>query len=129
MRSALRLALGRDLTELARLSREAVPFLAESGASTRTIYRARLALEEAVSNVVRHAGGARNIDVEITVAGEGVDIRVEDDGPEFDPLKAPAPDLTALSGAGGLGIYLLRRMTHDIRYDRSGSRNRLSIRI
>lgn len=132
MTSALRLSLGHDLSELGRLRRVATPFLEGCGASLRTMHRTSLALEEAVSNVVRHAAGVTSISVEITIEEECVHLLVEDDGPPFDPLSVPEP---ALGGpledrpTSGLGIHLLRRMTDGLRYERAGSRNRVRIRI
>ena len=132
MSSVLRMTLRRDVAELGRLRKVAAPFLEGCGASARTTYRASLALEEAVSNVVRHAEGARDIAVEIAIAGDAVDLLVEDDGPPFDPLLVPAPDISGPlehRPTSGLGIHLLRRMTDEIRYERVDSRNRVSMRI
>jgi anti-sigma regulatory factor (Ser/Thr protein kinase) len=128
----LRMTLRHDLAELARLRRVAAPFLEECGASPRTMYRTSLALEEAVSNVVRHARGVHAIGVELAMADEGVDLVIEDDGPAFDPLEVPPPDTSMPleeRPIGGLGIHLLRQMTDGIRYERVGPQNRLSIRI
>ena len=132
MTSTLRMTLRHDLNELARLRRVATPFLEECGASARTMYRTSLALEEAVSNVVRHARGVHGIGVELAIAGEGVDVVIEDDGPEFDPLEVAPPDTSGpleQRPTGGMGIHLLRQMTDGLRYERVESRNRLSIRI
>jgi anti-sigma regulatory factor (Ser/Thr protein kinase) len=121
-----------DLAELARLRRVAQPFLEECGASARTVYRTSLALEELVSNVVRHARGARGIAVGITIEGEGVVVVIEDDGPEFDVRTAPLPDTSGpleRRPTGGLGIHLLRHMTDDLRYERAGEWNRVVVRI
>jgi serine/threonine-protein kinase RsbW len=46
-----------------------------------------------------------------------VTLTVEDDGPPFDPLAYPQPDLDAELGerlAGGLGIHLVRRLMDDV---------------
>lgn len=132
MTSSLRLTLQRDLAELSRLRRVSTPFLEECGASARTIYRTSLALEEAVSNIMRHAAGVQDIAVELAITDEGVDLTIEDDGSAFDPLQVPEPDTTAPlleRPTGGLGIHLLRNMTDEFRYDRVGSLNRVKIRI
>ena len=55
-----------------------------------------------------------------------------DDGREFDPLSAPEVDVHAPleeRTVGGLGIHLLRNMVSEIRYERSGGRNHLRLRI
>jgi serine/threonine-protein kinase RsbW len=55
---------------------------------------------------------------------------VEDDGPQFDPLLLPPPDLTASLAerrVGGLGVFLVRQMMDAVSYQRVGRRNRLSM--
>jgi anti-sigma regulatory factor (Ser/Thr protein kinase) len=56
---------------------------------------------------------------------------LEDDGPAFDPLTAPMPDIDAAledRPIGGLGIYLLREMMDALEYVRVEGRNRLTLR-
>ena len=53
---------------------------------------------------------------------------VKDDGPEFDPTRLPDPDITAGLSArpvGGLGVFLVRQMMDEVRYERVGESNRL----
>lgn len=123
----MRLVLAREMDDLARLQRTAQPFLIERGVDARGIYATRLSLEEAVSNIVRHADGATQIVVGISVAAGQVKLRVEDDGPEFDPLQMPAPQIPTVPD--GLGIHLLRGMTTEIRYSRTDGRNVLDITV
>ncbi len=53
---------------------------------------------------------------------------IEDDGPRFDPLSLPPPDVTASLDErpiGGLGLFLVRQLMDAVSYDRVGARNRL----
>ena len=53
---------------------------------------------------------------------------VEDDGPAFDPLLLPAPDVAASleeRKVGGLGVFLVRQMMDAVRYQRVATRNQL----
>lgn len=92
-----------------------------------------LALEEIFMNVVMHgsADGARHtVELSLARADDGVTMTVADDGPGFDPLSLPSPDVTAsLSDRpiGGLGIYLVRKMMDSVSYARADGRNRLSM--
>lgn len=55
----------------------------------------------------------------------------EDEGKPFDPLAKEDPDLTIPADqrdAGGLGIYLTRKLSDAIDYARVGDTNRLTIR-
>jgi anti-sigma regulatory factor (Ser/Thr protein kinase) len=90
-----------------------------------------LALEEVFLNVVQHgspAGTEPQIDVALAVAGADLVMTVEDNGPPFDPLSLPAPDVTAGLAerpVGGLGVFLVRQMMDDVTYHRVDSRNQL----
>ena len=54
-----------------------------------------------------------------------------DGGRPFDPLAKPDPD-TLLSGEergiGGLGIYMVKSMADEVKYEYSGGLNRLTLR-
>jgi anti-sigma regulatory factor (Ser/Thr protein kinase) len=93
----------------------------------------QVALDEIVANLVDHAaGGGRTpgFDVWFRRDGDAVEITVADDGPAFDPLARPDPDVTAPLEArqpGGLGIMLVKSLMDDVRYERT-TRNLLTIR-
>jgi serine/threonine-protein kinase RsbW len=90
-----------------------------------------LALEEVFMNVCMHgspAGSAPWVEVSLVLAEDGLTMTVEDDGPQFDPLSLPPPDITAsLTGrpVGGLGVFLVRQVMDAVSYHRIGARNRL----
>lgn len=96
-------------------------------------WRLQVALDEIVANVVSHgapAGGAGALDVWFGRDGNIVEITVADDGPPFNPLERPAPDLErplTTAEPGGLGIVLVRALMDEVRYVRDG-RNRLTLR-
>ena len=102
--------------------------------------RVLTALDEIVSNVVRHGppsqgfGGTGSGPDAIAVAfgGDGtiVLVSVADSGPPFDPLSLPPPDTAApldARRAGGLGIALVRALADEVRYERRDGRNHLSM--
>jgi anti-sigma regulatory factor (Ser/Thr protein kinase) len=90
-----------------------------------------VALDEVLSNVVRHATAGRPnplIEVTFALAAGSLEVTVVDDGPEWDPLKLPTPDTAAPLEArrpGGLGVHLVRNLTDRITYAREEGRNRL----
>lgn len=92
-----------------------------------------LVLEEVFANIVMHAsqpGTACRVEVSLGLGADGVTMTVEDDGPEFDPLSRPLPDLAAGVAerpVGGLGVFLVRRMMDAVTYQRAGTRNRLTM--
>lgn len=92
-----------------------------------------LAVEEALSNVVRHAyrgDPAGRIRVALAIDEGQVRVAIRDRGPAFDPLAAPVPDLTRPVDErppGGLGVHLLRRVTDAQGYRREGEENVLEL--
>ena len=127
--------LGNDLRELARVSQIASEFLGRESLGEETVYATHLALEEILSNVIRHGyaePGKHEIFVCLRIEDGSVDLQVEDDGRAFDPLSAPEVDLDVPleeRRVGGLGIHLLRKLASEIRYLREGGRNRLQVLI
>jgi anti-sigma regulatory factor (Ser/Thr protein kinase) len=70
------------------------------------------------------------IKVRFTLAAQFI-IEVEDDGPPFNPLEAPAVDITIpleQRPVGGLGIHLMRRFMDEIEYQSEGGKNILRMR-
>jgi anti-sigma regulatory factor (Ser/Thr protein kinase) len=110
---------------------------AAGGVSRAVAWPVEVSLDEVLANVVRHglSGRGESARVELELALEPGDpprceLRVEDDGPEFDPLAAAAPD-TALGvderPIGGLGIELVKRLMDEVHYERAAGRNRLRL--
>ncbi len=92
--------------------------------------RMQLAAEEVFVNIADYAcpGGA----VKLTVRAEDGLLKAvfEDGGPEFDPLKRQDPDVTlpaAQRRPGGLGIFMAKRLTDGISYERRGGKNVLTL--
>ena len=68
--------------------------------------------------------------VRLELAGHGVRAEFADRGRPFDPSTAPAPDLDASLAErplGGLGIHLVRNFMRDLRYERAGDWNRITM--
>jgi serine/threonine-protein kinase RsbW len=92
-----------------------------------------LALEEVFMNVVMHAsmdGQTLRVEVSVALADGGLTMTVADDGPEFDPLSLPPPDVTsslAERRIGGYGVFLVRQMMDSVSYQRIGLQNQLQM--
>ena len=108
-------------------------FCREEGLPQDVAWRLRVALDEIVANIVMHgvgAGGDGTLDVWFQRDGDVVEVTIADDGPAFDPLSRPTPDVTLPLEArqpGGLGIALVKSLMDEVRYDRT-TRNVLTIR-
>lgn len=103
--------------------------------SEEFMYKMQVAAEEAVMNVAKHAflpGEFGEFSVFLTLLPDAAVLRIEDGGRPFDPVVAPMPTRpTNLDDAkpGGLGIALMRQYCPDIRYERAGGQNRLTLRF
>ena len=90
-----------------------------------------LALEEAVSNVMLYAypGKSGQVLVECDKSDKLV-FTITDSGVPFDPTQQEDPDVTQSAEErpiGGLGIFLVRQIMDDIRYERKDNKNILTL--
>jgi anti-sigma regulatory factor (Ser/Thr protein kinase) len=95
----------------------------------------RVCIQELISNVVLYAqrvDGAPTVKVALQIGATGIMICMEDNGPPFDPTKhAPVKVETDLASAdwNGRGLRIVRNMSRQMSYERSGDWNRLRVEI
>lgn len=105
----------------------------DSGVEAHATADVVLAVEEVLSNVVRHGypgepGGT--IVLGARLEDGWVRVSVRDRGAPFDPADAAAPDLDAPAHerkVGGLRLHLVRSVLDAVRYDRAGGENRVML--
>jgi serine/threonine-protein kinase RsbW len=89
-----------------------------------------VALEEVISNVMRHGTQASRIDITFAITADALQIDIADDGEPFDPFSVPSPDVTQAIDerpVGGLGVFLVRQLTESV-YERRGQVNHVRLR-
>lgn len=91
-----------------------------------------LALEEAVTNVMLYAypGKSGQVLVEADKSAKQVIFTISDTGIPFDPTQQDEPDITQSveeRSIGGLGIFLVRQIMDDVRYERKDNKNILTL--
>jgi serine/threonine-protein kinase RsbW len=129
----LQLSVGNRLTALEPARLAVREFLSPHALGARTIYGVELVLEEILVNAIAYAfpsGGEHAIEVTVEIRPDTLQLRFEDQGPAFDPLRAPAPAApTAISQAppGGRGLLLVRKFARTAEYRRGHGRNQLTI--
>jgi len=127
--------LPADLREIERLHRLVRQFGDLHEVPSRALYAVNLAIDEVVTNIVRHGfdDPAGQEIVAQLVAGKGeITTEVRDSGRDFNPLDAPAPNLEAPlaeRSLGGLGIHLVRSLMNSFEYRRENGKNVLTMRI
>ncbi len=98
-----------------------------------SVFQVQIALDEIVSNAIRHRGDNADpvIDVYFRWSGGALEVEVMDDGPAFNPLDVAPPefqDTLESSTIGGLGIFMARELMDSISYCRQDGRNCLKMR-
>ncbi len=89
-----------------------------------------LAVQEALTNAVVHGcanDSSKNVTCRLQCAKEGrIEIIVTDPGPGFDPDSIAAPtDGDRLQADHGRGVYLIRQLMDEVRFERAGSEIRM----
>ena len=108
------------------------PFIAnvgqQAGMEVRESKRLRLAVEEAVANIINH-GQATTIKLQAKTYDQLV-LTIDDDGQPFDPTADSSTDFSVPADErppGGLGIMFLHEMTDGLEYQRIDGHNVLRI--
>lgn len=123
--------VGADLAEVGRVQRELAGLWEEFALPAELENPVSLALEEVLSNVLRH-GGTAGVPLDVRVAFEagaqGFAFEVSDSAAPYNPLDHADPDLTlplAQRRPGGLGVFIVKKLADELRYQRRDGRNHL----
>ena len=128
------LVLPNDTSEVPRLNDFVGEVCQTVGLESIVAMQVKLAIEEAVVNVMKYAypQGTRG---DVTIEAVSNDVRLKftiiDSGKPFDPTVLPEVDTTLPAKdrrIGGLGIHIVRQFMDSINYERSANLNILTIR-
>ena len=117
-------------SQLEDIRRSVRNVLTESDLSLKDINGLLLAIEEACTNVVRHAYlyGPGTIRIKVTLYPGRVKFSIFDKGRAFDYDHSDTPDLDRYiktGRKGGLGLYLIRKMMDNVEYHSRDGENEL----
>lgn len=97
-------------------------------------YNVLLALQEMVTNVLRHAyqlDESKPVEVQFTLTEDRLQVELRDQGPAFDPLGyepgAAADELEMPTECGGFGIHIARMVMDRVDYAREAGWNVLRL--
>jgi serine phosphatase RsbU (regulator of sigma subunit)/anti-sigma regulatory factor (Ser/Thr protein kinase) len=102
------------------------------GLLPKQVSELKLAVDEAVSNIIRHAyGGAKGyFQIEMIKLQSAVKLKIIDQGVEFDWYSVLEPDLykyVETRRKGGLGIWLIKKLIDEVEYQRVEDNNVLTM--
>jgi len=134
MGDTLLVTVHNRLSELERVGLAVESFAEANRVPDKILHELALCVDEAVTNVISYAfddQAEHEITLRLSLQAGQLTAEVEDDGKPFNPLEAPAPDVTqALEDRpiGGLGIHLLRQLMDGVEYRRQQGKNILVMR-
>ena len=125
--------LANELSEISRLN----GFIEDIGEAFSltpdVVFNLTLVLEEAVVNVINYAYPKEeheSIYLSAKMQDGSIIFVLSDSGKEFDPTMAPDADITLSAEdrqIGGLGIFLIRQIMNEVKYERIDGKNVLTL--
>jgi len=134
VKKAYTFELKNDQSELERLCQKCEELGSSIGLSDKSVFEINLALDELFTNIISYGFQDQQehiIKIKITVEGEQLQMKIEDDGIPFNPLASEPPDVQCgieECQIGGLGIHLIRKLMDDIKYQRVADKNVLVLK-
>ena len=125
--------LANELSEISKLNDFIEDIGNEFSLTPDVVFNLTLVLEEAVVNVINYAypkEDHESIYLSAKMQDGSIVFVLSDSGKEFDPTMAPEADVTLSAEdrqIGGLGIFLIRQIMNEVRYERIDGKNVLTL--
>ncbi|HEX5132813.1 MAG TPA: anti-sigma factor antagonist [Candidatus Krumholzibacteria bacterium] len=126
------LTVPADDSQLGRVRDFVIEVCDAAGFSTREISNTKLAIDEACTNIIKHAYDGNATPGNITVLAEvdsgRVRFRLQDQGKHFDFSGVKDPDLdqyVETGRKGGFGVFLINRLMDGVEYHATDNGNEL----
>ncbi len=96
------------------------------------LFTIQLVCEELLTNIVKYGAktGGETVEVSLCVNNGKTVLTVSDNTAPFNPLKAETPDITLSARErkiGGLGLFMIKKQTQSVTYERKGDKNIVEI--
>lgn len=127
------IVLANEISEISRLNGFIEEIGEEFGLTPDVVFNLNLVLEEAVVNVINYAYPKEDhqwIYLSAKLQDGTIILVLTDTGKEFDPTMAPETDITLSADEreiGGLGIFLIRQIMNEVKYERIDGKNVLTL--
>ena len=125
--------LANEISEISRLNDFIENIGEEFSLTPDVVFNLTLVLEEAVVNIIKYAYSKEDhqyIFLSARLDEGSIVFVLTDTGKEFDPTMAPEADVTLSAEdrqIGGLGIFLIRQIMNEVRYERIDGKNVLTL--
>ena len=125
--------LANEISEITKLNAFIEEIGNEFSLTPDIVFNLTLVLEEAVVNVINYAYPKEEhqfIYLSARLHEGSVILVLTDTGKEFDPTMAPEADVTLDAEErqiGGLGIFLIRQIMNEVKYERIEGKNVLTL--
>ena len=128
-----KIILANDIKEINKLNQFIEEIGEEFALAPDVVFNLTLVLEEAVVNVINYAYPKEEhqyIYLSAKLQDGSIIFVLTDSGKEFDPTLAPEADITLSADErpiGGLGIFLIRNIMNEVKYERIDGKNVLTM--
>lgn len=125
--------LANDIAEISRLAQFVDEVGEKFSLTPDIVFNLNLVLEEAVVNIINYAYPKEEhqfIYLSAKLHEGSIVFVLTDTGKEFDPTQAPDADITLSAEdrpIGGLGIFLIRQIMNEVKYERIEGKNVLTL--
>lgn len=103
----------------------------EHGFSDANMHDVQLAVDEAVTNIIKHAyerDESKNIEIELEINSEKLCVSLTDSGKAFKLKSLKQPDVREYARQkrrGGMGVYLIHSLMDSVDYIRKDGKNEI----
>ena len=117
--------------QLAKVRKLVATFAKQQGFSDEQIQDIRLAVDEACTNIIKHAyqyDDSKEFEINIESRDNQLWISILDNGQPFDPSSYKKPDIEdqiRKKKRGGVGVYLIQKLMDKVEYHSSGGKNEI----
>lgn len=117
--------------QLAKVRKLVATFAQQQGFSEEQIQDIRLAVDEACTNIIKHAyqyDDSKEFEINIESRENQLWISILDNGHTFDPSSYKKPDIEdqiRKKKRGGVGVYLIQKLMDKVEYHSSGGKNEI----
>jgi anti-sigma regulatory factor (Ser/Thr protein kinase) len=127
------IVLANEISEVSKLNDFIEEIGREFAIAPDVLFDLNLVLEEAVVNVINYAYPKEEhefIYLSASMHEGSIVLVLTDTGKAFDPTAAPEADITLSADErqiGGLGIFLIRQIMNEVKYERIDGKNILTL--